>query len=304
MRLSSLQMPPYNTTLSAVLKGVADYYRLDISDVMLTGLSGHAFLMNIHPELCPSGPYIWNFEDYVRLVRNVGLEIEQLGFCDSNTSREDREKLEDALRDRLDKGIPCAMVNMENQLIIGYDEKGFDLIQPWGSDCEGMTPNRLTFGDWTELGNEIHLCFTSYHPVQSIAERDAIIASLNYALNLYKNPDGHTYPPYAVGKNAYTNWITALKNGKANPHGAWWNAMVWFECRKTAALFFREIATKYPPTFELAMVLSEEFEEIADSLKEAGNKDVTFADRALMVEKAAEIEDSCIWRIEKLISIL
>ena len=27
-------------------------------------LSGHAFLMNVHEELCPSGPYLWRYDRF------------------------------------------------------------------------------------------------------------------------------------------------------------------------------------------------------------------------------------------------
>ena len=59
VRLMNLKQPPLNTTMTGVLKGVSDYHGLNLSEPMIYGLSGHAFLINIHVQLCPSGPYCW-----------------------------------------------------------------------------------------------------------------------------------------------------------------------------------------------------------------------------------------------------
>ena len=57
--IPNLKMYPFETTLMGVLKGVADYFDIAVSDAWLFGGSGHAFLINIHEQLCPSGPYVW-----------------------------------------------------------------------------------------------------------------------------------------------------------------------------------------------------------------------------------------------------
>jgi len=45
-RLANLKQPPLNTTMMGVLKGVADCHGLGLSEPMIYGLSGHAFLSN------------------------------------------------------------------------------------------------------------------------------------------------------------------------------------------------------------------------------------------------------------------
>lgn len=47
-RLANLKQPPLNTTMMGVLKSAADYHGLGLSEPMIYGLSGHAFLINIH----------------------------------------------------------------------------------------------------------------------------------------------------------------------------------------------------------------------------------------------------------------
>jgi hypothetical protein len=78
--IPNLKMYPFNTTLMGVLKGVFEYFRIPVSDPWLFGGSGHAFLINIHEELCPSGPYVWNYKTFFELVRKLGIEMKDLGF--------------------------------------------------------------------------------------------------------------------------------------------------------------------------------------------------------------------------------
>jgi hypothetical protein len=62
MKIDGLAMPSLHRTLMGVLKGALDYYGIETSIPTVFGASGHAFLINIHDELCPSGPYCWNRE--------------------------------------------------------------------------------------------------------------------------------------------------------------------------------------------------------------------------------------------------
>ena len=56
VKIENLKMPPFNTSLMGVLKGVFDYYDIKISSGMAYAGSGHAFLINIHEVVCTSGP--------------------------------------------------------------------------------------------------------------------------------------------------------------------------------------------------------------------------------------------------------
>lgn len=120
MKITHLTMPPLNTTLIGVLKGAAAYFGLAHSDPMLFGASGHAFLINVHEQLCPSGPYCWNTAGFDRLIGNLGVRRTDLGFFGPDSRAQDRGQVEAQLRSALDQGIPCALLNLENQLITGY----------------------------------------------------------------------------------------------------------------------------------------------------------------------------------------
>ena len=60
-----------------------------MSEAWLFGASGHAFVINIHDQLCPSGPTAWNTRRMSELSENVGCDLEVLF---ARKSSEDFEK--------------------------------------------------------------------------------------------------------------------------------------------------------------------------------------------------------------------
>jgi hypothetical protein len=64
-------------------------------------------------------------------IGNLGLEMTDLGFFAPQSTPQDRAAVEQRVREALDAGIPCSLINLENQLITGYDHTGFFTAQPW-----------------------------------------------------------------------------------------------------------------------------------------------------------------------------
>ena len=147
----TITQAPYNTSLFGVLRGVADYFDIDITTPSLYGRSGHAFFMNIHEAICPSGPYCWNIDPFILLLENCGIKMKKHGFYSADSSLEERNALEDVIRRELKKGSPCSILNLDYQLINGWDESGFLCTQPWKMD---FPPAHLTFGSWDEIKDE------------------------------------------------------------------------------------------------------------------------------------------------------
>lgn len=299
VKIENLRMPPFNTTLMGVLRGVFDYYGIKASDPMVYGGSGHAFLMNIHEVLCPSGPYCWNYEKFYNLVGNLGIEMTDHGFFSKQSNEVERKAIETLLKEQLDNGIPCSLVNMEHQLITGYDETGFMTAQPWAPHVN-FPPDHLTFGTWAEFGDECHVNFFSFRKIEPASEERTIADSLKYAVDLYRHPSNHTEEPYGVGADAYTKWIGAVKNGHGSSHGNWWNGTVWAECRGKAAEYFMEIASKYPDVASAANDLAADYGAIAEALRKASDKGMDSQEKIKILEQTATKEAGCINRIDEL----
>ncbi len=303
MPFLTLSQPPFNTSLMGVLRGVFDYYAFAVSDAMLYGGSGHAFVMNVHEVICPSGPYCWNYAEFFRLVGNLGVRIDNLGSFHAGSSPSERAALETEIRIRIDRSEPCSALNMDNQIIFGYDQIGLQLLQPWGPDC-GITPARLSFGTWDEFGDEIHANFFAFSKVKPVGEDVIIANSLRFAVDLHRNPARHTEEPYAVGAHAYDRWIAAVRSGHGQDHGNWWNAMVWSECRRQASDYLREVAAIRAPLAPVLSELAAEYLMISEALKQVGEKERAVEAKIELLQGAQRRETACIDKLEEVAGIM
>jgi hypothetical protein len=299
MELTNLRQAPFNTTALGVLRGVATYYDLPVSDAFLFGATGHAFLINIHEELCPSGPYCWNRAPFERLAGNLGIEVVDHGFFGAGNGPVPRGEIEAILMAELRRGVPCSLLNMENQLITGFDDTGLLTAQPWAPHVD-FPPKHLTFGTWAELGEGIHLSFYTFRRGQPVAPLQAAAAGLEYAVDLHRHPEHHSDTPYGAGPRAYQTWISAVRAGHGNSHGNWWNGTVWAECRAMACRFLREIAAEHPRVADQALALATAFGEIAELVQKASDKELADDVKVAALESAAAREASTIPGLELL----
>ncbi len=292
MQLDNLRQPPFNPTLMGALRGAADHLGLQLSTPMLYGLTGHAFVMNIHQELCPSGPYCFAREPIFALARNAGLDIEELGFFWNDGGPCERGELEAKLRAALDDGQPCFLVNMEFQLITGYDETGFLTAQPWpGHD---FPQQHLTFGSWAEFGGATHVNFNIVRRCEALPRAQAVRAALGYAQSLWSAPPGGDQEPYAMGAAAYRSWRRAVEDGHGASHGGWWNGMVWAECRDQASQFMAEVGETWPALKSAADCLASRYAEVAQALYKVSNKELPADEKIALLTQAAETEAGCV----------
>ncbi len=303
--IRNLKMLPFETTLMGVSKGVADYFDIAMSDGWLFGGSGHAFLINIHEQLCPSGPYCWKRETFYKLVRNLGILMKDLGFFSAESTPGEKAKVEEILRRSIDTGNPCSLLNMENQLISGYDEKHFILQQPWPKADLPITPKTLTFRTWKELGKEIHVNFFAFAKTRKAGDETIIRESLSYAVELTRKPDRHRDEHYHIGLEAYSAWIKAVENGYGASHGNWWNGTVWSECREMASRYFLEIAQKYKEKIsKKAVELGNQYKKLAGLLDKARDKKLADKEKINTLQEAHGVDESCLNGIEELLNML
>jgi len=303
--IPNLKMHRFETTLMGVLKGVADYFRVAISDAWLFGGSGHAFLINIHEKLFPSGPYVWKYDAFYKLVRNLGISMTDLGYFSAKSTPDERGKVEEVLKRSIDAGIPCSLLNMENQLISGYDDTHFIVEQPWPKDL-AITPKTLTFQTWKELGRRMHINFFTFDKTRRADDETIIRESLSYAVDMTRNPDRYEERKehFHIGLGSYDVWIKAVKDGYGTRHGNWWNGTVYWECREMASRYFSEIALKYRGNiWKKATELSSLYKRLANLLDKGRDKKLADNDRVKTLQEAQRAEECCINEIEKFLNI-
>ncbi|MHA1112201.1 MAG: hypothetical protein ACTSRE_13930 [Promethearchaeota archaeon] len=314
MRLENLQFTSMNTNFMGSLHGIAKYYGYQYSQQWLLGGTGHAFLMNIHKELCPSAPYVFEYKPIWELAKNLGLEFEEMGFVHGELPPDKLTTLEDKFREYLDQGIPIIIQNMDNQIIVGYDDTGF-LLDPTYKDSEEYFPPKLTFGSWKEFGKELHSWSMAVKKIEPAHPKIVIKDSLELAITLLKNEYPQHEPHegvyyYATGFKGYDYWLEYLEKNDGNNHGHYWNGSVWMECRKHAALYFRDLAyyedalVKDSDEIGLLKVLEKKYIDIAQLLNKARVKELAQKKKYKFIKKAREIEESSLEDIIELHSRL
>ena len=301
MQATGNSQPPYDTSLLGVAVAAAQYYGIERAAEEAFVLSGHAFALNIHPDLCPSGPYCWDFPRSLALLANLGLEMRELGMLSPTADQGEKRRLEESVRSALERGTVCSLLNLDHQLITGCDDEGFDLARPWGPEPPS-TPARLTFGTWAECQSGPPVAFFRLAPC-SARSGTPLADAIDFAIEAWRQPDGMTEAPYRFGPDGYDLWLAALGNGNIDEHGNWWNASVWSECRAFAARYFGEASADALPEWLQpgpARELGERYAAVAGRLRDVSDSTRPTAVRHDFVAEARDIEADCIACLERL----
>lgn len=307
MELADLRQPSIATTLLGSIKGAADFFDLDLDLPMLFGLSGHAFLINIHDEMCPSGPYVWDGRRFYELLAEQGIRATGHYTITAESEPAERESLERSLRSHLDEGRLCILNFLENQLISGYDEDGFLLLQPWGGEAPSEVA-RITSGTWEEcFAREGWAHVTVVEKADgSSSVRETAKHAIRWGAELFRDGTPWEEPRYHIGRAGYETWLRLVLAGKGSTHGHWWNATVWSECRRFGSEFFTELAeiVAEPRPRDLALSLSARYAEAGEKLGQASNRELDAAKQRELIAGALAAEEAAQPEMEELAAAL
>lgn len=251
--LPDLHWQPMWVSHLGCIKGSLDFLGKDISDAWLFGGTGHAFIMNIHKDVCPSGPTAFNAEMIFHLGRNIGFDSENV-FATKTMKQFTTVQKQAWKRTRtaIDQGYPCVGWELdipEYYVVYGYDELGYYYSGPLCD--EGTGPCKWnTLGD-TEIGV---LNMSVIKPAESAGDRKTVRETLEFAYT-FSTTRRWLNENYYSGLEAYDRWIAALENKTADGAGNAYNAAVWNECRGQAVDFLKEAQQR------LAGVCDAEFNE-------------------------------------------
>jgi len=117
--------PAWITHLGCVL-GCVEYLGLHVSQAWIYGGTGHAFVINISEDACPSGPTAWKTFILTQLAPNLGYrETVHSALKTQPDFAEKQEQAFAAIRESIDNGLPCYGWELhipEFYVINGYDE--------------------------------------------------------------------------------------------------------------------------------------------------------------------------------------
>ena len=300
-RPGALTQPPYDTSLLGVVVAALRHYRIARGPAEAFVLSGHAFAINIHTDLCPSAPYCWNYRPCLEMLRGIGLQMREIGTLMPTADAAEKRRLEARVRAALEQGTVCSLLNLDHQLVLGRDNGGFLLAQPWGPEPPS-TPARLTFGTWPECQTGPPVEFVAFTPCEP-ASPTPLENALAFAVDAWRRPAGMTEEPYGFGPEAYERWLAALESDDIDVHGNWWNASVWGECRAFAAEYFTTAAHVGGAAWldaATARSLAERYASLATTLRGAADRTVSNAKRRDLIAEARDLDAGCMERLDAL----
>ncbi|MBN1440512.1 MAG: helix-turn-helix transcriptional regulator [Anaerolineales bacterium] len=296
MELKNLKQNDLCTTLMGCMKGASDFYDLDWTNAQLFGYSTHAFMINIHKDLCPSSPYAWKKDSLWLAMRNMGIRKAGTVSLKKGSPAAERAEAEMKLRAHLDAGKLCVLDFLEHQLISGYDTQGFIFLQPWQGGSTVELPS-LTFGSWKEaFEREDWIMFTLLEKDDLRADEPALLRSaLAVAIRMRTSPEEFQIPYYQSGDGAWEWWLAGIERGLGASHGHWWSGMVWKECRNLASGFFDGLAGSMKPgkPADLCRELSGLYRECGSQLDIAKDKDAPAEKQKAALTKGRELDRRC-----------
>jgi len=243
-RLEGLAEKPSWITHMGCHLGCTDYLGLGLSRAWVFGGTSHAFAINVHEQLCPSGPTAWKTDVVDRLAPNLGYLVD--GVSGAHKSHSDfaaRQSIAWALvRGCIDTGVPCygwELIIPEWYVINGYDDVGYYFSGPTAEHGPQPKP-------WQELADtgigwlSVQCVLACEAADDDVVVREALTAALQHAAGEYSHED------YATGPEAFEVWAEALASGRADRFGAGYNGACWLECREMAVAFLDEAKQRLP----------------------------------------------------------
>ena len=249
-KLDGLEWTPQWTSRMGCLHGCSNYLGLNNSLAWIFGVTGHAFIINMHEVgVCPSGPTAWKVHEHYMLTDALGMNQKTIAWANSR-----EEGFEDRLKEAwmvtrhaIDEGDPVyawEIIVPEYYVINGYDDTGYLFSGPVTQNMQKDKDKGFPWNRYgrTDIGlievNRVSKCETA-------SDRNAVSAGLRFALK-YSNSCEYLWDRYHSGIDGFETWINTLQNGEAMVHGMSYNTAVWWECRCHAVDFLKEVEDRIP----------------------------------------------------------
>lgn len=241
------------------------YYDKELSDSMMFGLTGHAFVTHTTNGLGPCAPYTWDMKPFNELSKKA-LGLDMFGGFNMVTSDSDdntKKSASDVMKNILNRNL-VLLCSYEFQLITELKDEMFITTLPWG-DAPSETPNmeENTFNGMKEFMSFFEISKTNKTQLD-VSVKD----SIKYAISLFEDPNPN--PDSGFGIHAFDFWLEKVNDDNVQAHGNWWTSSVWAESRKMASLYMQDIKPIYnqdailSTLSELYTVSSELFSKVSD----------------------------------------
>ncbi len=248
---ATVKMPrvkPRWTTQMWALISCARSLGIDESPAWVYGGTGHAFAMNVHKTLCPSGPTAWQSHRLMaRPASYLGLHVQPHAVSKTDPAAPKRRRdIFQTFRKAIDAGNPAMGWEMdlpEWYPLVGYDGEDY-LFRDF--DGRQRAVHHAKLGQ-TEIGMS---CVMTVARCADDDERLLLREAIRIALDNAAGKHLDNAETYRAGLDAYDTWIDALtmeaplQADKAMGFGCAYNAAVWADCRRQVPVFLGEMGER------------------------------------------------------------
>jgi hypothetical protein len=219
----------------------------DCDAVDVAGMSGYAFVMNVHRELCPSGPTVFDWGMLPMGVHFLGRSTLQFACGDCHTAERAsdltrghcRAAYEVAARE-VAEGRPCVLWGAyvpEFAAVVGVEDGRFHVKSYRECTPEPQPP--VLCEELNAPGGPYVLAFPT-KTTMSPSAGDSY--AIGHAVQLLSAPSPSR--DYGFGLAAYDTWIAALEANQAQAFGNAYNTQCWAESRHFAHEFLQRVAAR------------------------------------------------------------
>ncbi len=276
-------VPPWSwVSLVGAVAGVlkSRSVKCDFTDV--AGMSGYAFIVNIHPGLCPSGPTAFDWMMLQEGIRTLGLDTEVV-MAEHDEHTDDEElctELFEKVREEIDAGRCCVVWGAtdvpEFAIAYGYRDDSY-LVRSYRSARhrdgqewkEGLGPGDspeepVRYDKLNAPGCLAAVFFGDRVESEQVrADRQAIARAVQLLGDRHVCFD----PSYFHGAGAFGKWAEVLEAGEAGPSGNAYNVVCWWEMQMLASGFCLRLAKRRPEAGEKLKQAGDLFRESFEDLE-------------------------------------
>jgi hypothetical protein len=277
--------------------------KCDLTEV--AGMSGYAFIVNIHPELLPTGPVAFDWEVLVEGTQALGIQTELVAVELSDNEAELYQELFLRVREEIDENRCCIIWGAgdgpEFNLVCGYCDDAYVVLKSNG--------NRLVRYDRLKAIWRLAGVFFG-EPVaveRKGAERKAILRAVKLLQGMAPCFDAE----YHSGFKAFQTWAELVKAGRADNYGFIYNLMCYYELQMFAAGFCARLASRHQKIAVQLKNAAKFFQWSFENLKQikdiAPEPDEQFPNPdqiSKLLKECAELNSQAVQELERALSLV
>lgn len=219
----------------------------DCDRVDVAGMSGYAFVLSVHNELCPSGPTVFDWHSLLEGVQHLGRSTKCFTsgecHCEGHISEGTRAHCHaayDLVAEEAAAGRPCVLWGAyvpEFAVAVGVEDGAFHVVSY--RRCTGEPEPPIPCEELNAPGGPYVLGFPT---TRAVDQAKSDMWAVTRAAQITNQP--RYFHDYGYGAAAYDTWIAALQSGQLNPFGNAYNTVCWAEGRHLAHEFLSRIAAR------------------------------------------------------------